>query len=190
MPGLVRLQPFADGPPRWYARRGSVLLAGTRRSRCSRGSGNRTKPRSASSGRAWRKSEELRSFGDRRIAELQRPDLCDRQRRDAAVEERVVRPQRLVDRPPTDPGSAGIPVDGERLRLRDRSVARRDPAGTKSAAPELAGSSRSTSSAPSGSSSAASASGRRRRTSIGSISRWPRNRASCSTTPETSRSVR
>ena len=28
MPGLVRLQPFADGPPRWYARRGSKLLAG------------------------------------------------------------------------------------------------------------------------------------------------------------------
>ena len=29
MPGLVRSQSFADGPPRWYARRGPVLLAGT-----------------------------------------------------------------------------------------------------------------------------------------------------------------
>jgi hypothetical protein len=28
MPGLVRAQSFADGPPRWYARRGSELLAG------------------------------------------------------------------------------------------------------------------------------------------------------------------
>lgn len=28
MPGLVQSQPFADGPPRWYARRGSELLAG------------------------------------------------------------------------------------------------------------------------------------------------------------------
>jgi len=28
MPGLVRLQPFADGPARWYARRGSMLLVG------------------------------------------------------------------------------------------------------------------------------------------------------------------
>jgi hypothetical protein len=28
MPGLVRSQSFADGPPRWYARRGSELLAG------------------------------------------------------------------------------------------------------------------------------------------------------------------
>ena len=84
----------------------------TRRSRCSRGSGIRMKPRSAPSCRTWRKSEELRSFGDRRIAELQRPDLRDRQRRDAAVEERVVRPQRLVDRPPADPGGAGVAVDG------------------------------------------------------------------------------
>jgi hypothetical protein len=28
MPSLVRLQSFADGPPRWYARRGSELLTG------------------------------------------------------------------------------------------------------------------------------------------------------------------
>jgi hypothetical protein len=28
MPGLVQAQSFADGPPRWYARRGSELLAG------------------------------------------------------------------------------------------------------------------------------------------------------------------
>jgi hypothetical protein len=28
MPGVVRSQSFADGPPRWYARRGSELLAG------------------------------------------------------------------------------------------------------------------------------------------------------------------
>ena len=28
MPGLVRSQSFADGPPRWYARRGSELLTG------------------------------------------------------------------------------------------------------------------------------------------------------------------
>jgi hypothetical protein len=28
MPGLVRSQSFADGPPRWYARRGSELLSG------------------------------------------------------------------------------------------------------------------------------------------------------------------
>ena len=27
-PGLVRPQSFADGPPRWYARRGSALLSG------------------------------------------------------------------------------------------------------------------------------------------------------------------
>ena len=29
MPQLVRSQPFADGPPRWYARRGPVVLSGT-----------------------------------------------------------------------------------------------------------------------------------------------------------------
>lgn len=28
MPGLVRVQAFADGPPRWYARRGPVILSG------------------------------------------------------------------------------------------------------------------------------------------------------------------
>ena len=28
MPGLVRVQAFADGPPRWYARRGPTILAG------------------------------------------------------------------------------------------------------------------------------------------------------------------
>lgn len=28
MPRLVRSQPFADGPPRWYARRGPVVLSG------------------------------------------------------------------------------------------------------------------------------------------------------------------
>src|ERR687898_144305 len=92
MPGLVRLQPFADGPPRW---------------------------------------------GDRRIAELERSDLRDRQRRDAAVEKRVVRPQRLVDRPPADPCGGALAVGGERLRLRDRTVARRDPTRPKAAAPEL-----------------------------------------------------
>jgi hypothetical protein len=28
MPGFVRSQRFADGPPRWYARRGPVVLSG------------------------------------------------------------------------------------------------------------------------------------------------------------------
>ena len=28
MPGLVRSQRFVDGPPRWYARRGPVVLSG------------------------------------------------------------------------------------------------------------------------------------------------------------------
>jgi hypothetical protein len=28
LPGLVRLQRFADGPPRWYARRGPVVVSG------------------------------------------------------------------------------------------------------------------------------------------------------------------
>jgi hypothetical protein len=28
MPGLVRVQAFADGPPRWYARRGPTILSG------------------------------------------------------------------------------------------------------------------------------------------------------------------
>ena len=28
MPGLVRVLAFADGPPRWYARRGPMILSG------------------------------------------------------------------------------------------------------------------------------------------------------------------
>jgi hypothetical protein len=28
MPGLIRVQAFADGPPRWYARRGTAILSG------------------------------------------------------------------------------------------------------------------------------------------------------------------
>lgn len=28
MPGLLRVQAFADGPPRWYARRGPAILSG------------------------------------------------------------------------------------------------------------------------------------------------------------------
>jgi hypothetical protein len=28
LPGLVRLQRFADGPPRWYARRGPAVVSG------------------------------------------------------------------------------------------------------------------------------------------------------------------
>ena len=27
-PGFLRVQAFADGPPRWYARRGPVILSG------------------------------------------------------------------------------------------------------------------------------------------------------------------
>ena len=146
------------------ARRGSVLLAGASKIEVLSRIWNRTKPRSAPSCRTWRKSEELRSFGDRRIAELQQPDRRDRQRRDAAVEERVVRPQRLVDRPPADPGSAGVAVDVERLRLRDRPVARRNPARAETA-PELGRVVEVDEPESSGSSSAASASCRRRRMS-------------------------
>jgi hypothetical protein len=31
MPDLVRQQAFADGPPRWYARRGPLVLSGDSR---------------------------------------------------------------------------------------------------------------------------------------------------------------
>ena len=31
LPGLVHSEQFADGPPRWYARRGALVVTGTSR---------------------------------------------------------------------------------------------------------------------------------------------------------------
>src|SRR4029453_9683715 len=74
----------------------------------------------------------------RGVLARQRPDILDAEPTHSPVEDRVVRPQRLVDRPPAGPGRRG-PAGRGGLGLRALSVPARALARTEAAPSKLDG---------------------------------------------------